>query len=376
MSFMPPISENAETCTPPSSTQRIHRDSLDLSESMGEISLRASVGPCRAHQEDASSAEVIRGAEGESLAVLVVCDGMGGAAGGEVASQAAVSATLAHLRHARPHFSVHEVAVALVQAIRVANTLVFERARRERGLRGMGCTATVAALVGRTLLVAQIGDSRAYVMRDGSLVQITRDQTLAQQLLESGQLRPEDLPTFEFSNVILQALGTSDEVMVDVSYVDLAAGDVVLLCSDGLHGQVSAAAISSALEARPAEAAARLVDLANAAGGVDNVTCIVARFALDSTSRPVDPPAYRRFVGWVDEGATSDESKDSPSTGTGSAASIVATADDTSELARAEQDGSTVRSSWRTSIGLPPIWMPLVIGAVVVALLAWSAPWW
>jgi protein phosphatase len=297
---------------------------------------------------------------------------MGGAAGGEIASQAAVSAILTHLRHARPACSAHEVAAALVQAVRVANTLVFERARRERSLRGMGCTATVAALVDRTLLVAQIGDSRAYVMRERNLAQVTRDQTLAQQLLESGQLRPEDLPTFEYTNVILQALGTSEEVMVDLSYVDLAPGDVVLLCSDGLHGQVSSEAISRALEVSAPAAAARLVDLANAAGGVDNVTCVVARFALEPASTPVEMPAYRRFLPPDSPESANDESKDSSGVGAGSDGSIRVVSDaESARLASVDRGENRDVEPWRV-----PVWLPLVLGMIVIAVFACAAPWW
>src|SRR6185369_17854355 len=108
----------------------------------------------------------------------------------------------------------------------------------DRSRRGMGTTVTAAALVDEILFFAQVGDSRGYVLRGDTLVQLTRDQSLVNQLIEAGQLTEEEAETFEHNNIILQALGTSDTVQVDLTFVDLRRGDTLLLCSDGLSGMV------------------------------------------------------------------------------------------------------------------------------------------
>jgi protein phosphatase len=152
----------------------------------------------------------------------------------------------------------------------------------------MGTTATVCALRGEVLLVAQVGDSRAYLLRGGRLTQLTRDQTLATLLVERGQLLPEEVPSFAFGHVILQAVGTSPHVEVDLVELRAARGDVLLVCSDGLSGPVPDEAIRDVLEAAasPEEAAETLIARANEAGGPDNVTCIVARLGGEGLALP------------------------------------------------------------------------------------------
>jgi protein phosphatase len=144
----------------------------------------------------------------------------------------------------------------------------------------MGTTATIAALMDSQLFLAQVGDSRAYVLRNGQLVQVTRDQSLVTQLIEAGQLTEEEAETFEHNNIILQALGTADSVQVDLTYVDLRHGDRLLMCSDGLSGMIRSDEIRQTLLtfADPLQACRELTDRANAAGGHDNITVIVADF--------------------------------------------------------------------------------------------------
>ena len=139
----------------------------------------------------------------------------------------------------------------------------------------MGTTATACALAGDALYLAQVGDSRAYLLRDGCLTQLTRDQTLARLMLERGQITPEELPNFPYGHVILQALGTAERVEVDLTRVRVARGDVLLVCSDGLHGLVPDDTLRAALAAEPSATAAceALVGLALEAGGHDNITC-------------------------------------------------------------------------------------------------------
>lgn len=221
------------------------------------------------------SADVTR-----SGALLAVCDGMGGAAGGEVASSEAIEVLRARL--ARPFGERKDetiLAQRLIDALRVAARTIHDHARRDPSLAGMGTTATVAALLNERLFVAQVGDSRAYLLRQGALTQLTRDQTLARLLVERGQLTEEQALHFEASNVILQAVGTSLHLDVDLRSVHLEDGDVLLLCSDGLSGPVGDTTLRDVLagEADPIRACESLLARALEAGGPDNVTCIVAR---------------------------------------------------------------------------------------------------
>jgi protein phosphatase len=163
----------------------------------------------------------------------------------------------------------------------------------------MGTTSTVAALMDNRLFVAQVGDSRAYVLRGQRLVQVSRDQSLVNQLIEAGQLTEEEAETFEHNNIILQALGTAETVQVDLTYVDLQVGDRLLLCSDGLSGMVRADEMREVLLGfkEPFEACRELVDRANRAGGHDNITVIVADFDGPGVA-PHDPAAelaYKKY---------------------------------------------------------------------------------
>src|SRR5690606_7088189 len=195
----------------------------------------------------------------------------------------------------------------LVYAIEESGHRIFSAAKMDRSRRGMGTTATVAGLVDGTLFVGQVGDSRAYLLRGGKLSQISKDQSLVNQLIEAGQLTEEEAEAFEHSNIILQALGTTENVNVDVTFVKLHEGDRLMLCSDGLSGLVHAEMIREVMsEVRDLRACAtRLVDMANAGGGHDNITCIVADFGGPRLPAAVDAPAatYEKYpvpLGYVE----------------------------------------------------------------------------
>ena len=232
--------------------------------------------------------------------VLGVCDGMGGAAAGEVASQLAVDIIYEKLVQGQPN-DHNELARGLVRAVEDAGARIFSEARADRTRRGMGTTATIAALVDARLFIAQVGDSRAYIVRNGRLVQVSRDQSLVNQLIEAGQLTEEEAETFEHNNIILQALGTAETVQVDLTFVDLRRGDVLLLCSDGLSGMIRGDEIREVLTTvpEPLEACRELTDRANRAGGHDNITVIVARFDGSALTDPSgdDPPlTYQKYA--------------------------------------------------------------------------------
>ena len=163
----------------------------------------------------------------------------------------------------------------------------------------MGTTATVAGLIDEVLFVGQVGDSRCYVLRNGQMSLITKDQSLVNQLIEAGQLTEDEAEAFEHSNIILQALGTTERVAVDLTFVELRRGDRVLLCSDGLSGLVHDDAIREemACVGPLSQLTDRLIELANAAGGHDNVTCLVADFDGDVLKPPEEgaTPFYQQY---------------------------------------------------------------------------------
>ncbi|HEU4785779.1 MAG TPA: hypothetical protein VFS57_00165, partial [Gemmatimonadaceae bacterium] len=146
--------------------------------------------------------------------------------------------------------------------------------------RGMGTTATIAGLLGDTLYLAQVGDSRAYLVRNGVTRQITKDQSLMQKLIEAGELTEEEAEHSERRNIILQALGPEPTINIDLTHQSVRRGDTLVLCSDGLSGQVGKDEIAAIVSAEQDLVAAcnRLIDKANEAGGPDNITAILARF--------------------------------------------------------------------------------------------------
>jgi serine/threonine protein phosphatase PrpC len=272
---------------------------------------RTDVGQIREHNEDnflvadltrksRSLMETDRvQAVGERGTLMGVCDGMGGAAAGEVASQLAVDIIYEKLSQGDPPRNHDDLARRLVNSVEEAGGRIFGEARADRTRRGMGTTATISALLDGRLFVAQVGDSRAYVLRGDKFVQVSRDQSLVNQLIEAGQLTEEEAETFEHNNIILQALGTAETVQVDLTYVDLRKGDTLLVCSDGLSGMVRADEMREVLlnYREPFDACKELVDRANRAGGHDNITVIVAVFegALNEPG-PQDVLAYQKYA--------------------------------------------------------------------------------
>src|SRR5688500_15706568 len=232
-------------------------------ESRGEVRMRVfgrtDVGQVREHNEDnflvadltRKTRSLMESDREQRVAergtVLGVCDGMGGAAAGEVASQLAVDIIYEKLSAGDPPSNHDDLARRLVNAVEEAGGRIFGEARADRTRRGMGTTATIAALLDDRLFIAQVGDSRAYILRNNQLVQVSRDQSLVNQLIEAGQLTEEEAETFEHNNIILQALGTAETVQVDLTYADLRRGDTLLLCSDGLSGMIRSEEIREVL---------------------------------------------------------------------------------------------------------------------------------
>src|SRR5436190_22656661 len=230
--------------------------------------------------------------------LLVVADGMGGAAAGELASQMATDTIYAHLAktwNAEDDATPQRFAYRLKEAVEVANASIHGLAKAHPEVRGMGTTTTAAGVLGDHLYLTQVGDSRAYLIRGGEAHQLTKDQSLMQRLVEAGELTEEEAAHSERRNIILQALGPDAKVKVDLTHQELRRGDVLVLCSDGLSGQVKREEIAEiAGNATDLQAACeRLIGLANERGGPDNITVIVARFDGDGLA----PPDAREEVG-------------------------------------------------------------------------------
>jgi protein phosphatase len=209
--------------------------------------------------------------------LALVCDGMGGGPAGDVAARVAASTIVEQLEDARDAV-LAQPASALTSAVEGANRAILDEVAAHPEDEGMGTTCTAAVFCPDHLAVAQVGDSRAYLLRDGRLELLTRDQTIATQLIEAGALDPHNVKNFPLKHVLSQALGTSGGIKPVITDFALEDGDRVLLCSDGLHGPVSDDAISLILKTsgNPAEAARALIAAALAAGGPDNVTVVVA----------------------------------------------------------------------------------------------------
>jgi protein phosphatase len=226
----------------------------------------------------AAARDVVAGDRGM---LFMVADGLGGAAAGEVASQMAVRVVFDELRARLPDGpEATGFATALRDATLAANGAIHDYAARHPEFRGTGTTCTAAGLLGDRLFLAQVGDSRAYLVRDGVAQQITKDQSLVQKLVEAGEITPEQAETSARRNIILQALGPEPTVKVDLTYQQLRSGDTLVLCSDGLSAQVRADEISAEVAADPdlAHVCERLIARANETGGPDNITVVAVRF--------------------------------------------------------------------------------------------------
>jgi len=220
--------------------------------------------------------------------LFVVADGMGGHAAGEDASALAVDAVTRYVLNTMPWFfrlgdhGEDDLVEALGAAVDRAQTAVRKAAEAQPQRRGMGTTLTLAYLSWPRLYVVHVGDTRCYLLHDDELRQVTTDHTLAQLCLEQGTFTSKEATTSPLGHVLLRSIGGSDgSVAPDVYKVGVSVGDVMLLCSDGLTRHLSDAQIRASLAARDDAAATctRLVDAANAAGGRDNVTVVVARFS-------------------------------------------------------------------------------------------------
>jgi serine/threonine protein phosphatase PrpC len=252
-----------------------------------DASARTHIGRVRKNNEDAFRIE-------PELDLYVLSDGMGGQAHGEVASAMAIETILDHCRESRndPDITLFgnsrpdlcERTNRLMSAVRMANRKIFDAATHNPAQDGMGATVVAVWLDDRRMSIVHVGDSRAYLLRGGSLEQLTADHSLVAEHVRRGTMTRQEAENSQLQNILIRALGTQDLVEVDADEQMLVEGDAVLLCSDGLTHMVSDPEIASILAtAESAQAATdRLIELANENGGQDNVTVIVIRALPES----------------------------------------------------------------------------------------------
>jgi protein phosphatase len=278
------------------------------------ISARTDVGMCRRGNEDCFlvadlstgnvglTPEVSTHKVGHHGSLLVVSDGMGGAVAGEIASDLSVKGVRDELVRTA---GTKDVSEWLRGAVEAANRAVFQYALENPQLAGMGATMTAVLCHAGQAYVAQVGDSRAYLIRGGRIKQLTKDQSLVQLLVEAGAIRPDQVDQVP-NNVILQALGTRAEVVVAMTQIELCRDDRLLLCSDGLSNKIAAEEMRDAIQQCGSDLSAacrHMVELANSRGGEDNITVLLAKFDGDS----LDAAGERRPITGSMHALTSDD---------------------------------------------------------------------
>lgn len=231
----------------------------------------------------------------ENGVVLAVSDGMGGALAGEVASKMAVESVSEKLLEQdfettlTPEASEYYLIAKLYDATLYANYLVHQQGRTDPQYQGMGATFTGMGVTRSGVDIIQVGDSRAYLVRNGKIYQVTKDQSLVQQLIDAQQISAEEAETHTLKNVILQALGAQNEIYPVAARLAPHKDDILLLCSDGLSNKVNAAALQRIVvenSAQLASACAELVKEANSKGGEDNITVVIAKLSGDNLPEP------------------------------------------------------------------------------------------
>jgi protein phosphatase len=253
-----------------------------------DIGRRTDIGRRREHNEDCLAIyhhPEFEDEAGSRGTLLIVADGMGGYAAGEIASRTAVEAIL----NAYYGNLSDDVTQGLTRAVRDANRAVLDEANRDADRAGMGTTLALAVVWSGHLAVANVGDSRVYLIRDGRIAQISRDHSWIAELLAVGKITPEEARHHPMRNVVTRSLGGRPDLDIEVyPPLKLRRGDIVLVCSDGLWGMVSAEQMLQIVESHSAQAAAdALVAAANDAGGHDNITAIVCR-VVNADVEPTD----------------------------------------------------------------------------------------
>jgi protein phosphatase len=251
-----------------------------------EVAGRSDVGRVRPSNEDNFGFD-------QGLGIFVVCDGMGGHAAGEVASQIAVDTILTHFRERMPKVEDNALlddapvgARLLAEAVKKANDAILDYAEAHKNTTGMGTTLVAARFFDGVCSIANVGDSRIYLFREGQLLQLTEDHSLVMEQVRRGMLTLEEAKQSSVQNIITRALGTEEGTLPDLGEFPAQDGDIVLLTTDGVLRHVTDQDMSAILLQLPSlEAACQtLIDAANEGGGEDNSTCVLVRVRKGKTA--------------------------------------------------------------------------------------------
>ncbi|HWG40029.1 MAG TPA: Stp1/IreP family PP2C-type Ser/Thr phosphatase [Candidatus Acidoferrales bacterium] len=259
-----------------------------------EVAGKTDVGCVRTNNEDNFGFDSRHG-------IFVVCDGMGGQAAGEVASKMGVDILLDYFRNQPPDSAKQSLngngensssgAHNLANAIQLANKTIFEAGQQHNGRNGMGSTIVAALVQGNSLAIANVGDSRIYLVRQGTIQQLTQDHSLVMEQVRRGYITLEQARQSEMQNIILRALGSEEVVEADIEDLVALPGDVLVMASDGLTRYVPDEDILKIVQGPLGlqQACGELVKKARECGGDDNITCLLVRI--------VDPPWYQKILG-------------------------------------------------------------------------------
>lgn len=234
-------------------------------------------GKARRENQDSFHLEI---SHAVNQAICVVCDGMGGAKSGNVASQMAADVFMDEMRlQAKPGMSPKAIRTAMASSVAASNRRVYEKAQSGSDFYGMGTTLVGAAVSRNGALIINVGDSRAYLADEQGITQITRDHSLVEDLIAKGELTREEAKIHPSKNLITRALGTEAAVIPDLFSVELKEGDFLLLCTDGLSNMVEDQEILFEIlhGGDPSNCCERLINLANERGGPDNITIALIR---------------------------------------------------------------------------------------------------
>ena len=219
--------------------------------------------------------------EDEILPIFIVADGMGGHKAGEVASNTAISTIVSHYQESKQKIIDGTMFIPefINQSVTLANEKLIYESENDDELKGMGTTITMCLTLENELYIGHVGDSRAYLLRDSELIQLTQDHSLVGELLRTGSITKEEAINHPKKNVILRAIGADKELKIDVFTRDLEKGDKIVLCTDGLTNMVSEERILETIktEENPSEVCSKLVNNSNEIGGVDNTTIMLIK---------------------------------------------------------------------------------------------------
>lgn len=242
-----------------------------------QFAIKSDIGQRRKVNEDAAGYFESK----NNIPLLMVCDGIGGHNAGEIASSMALM-SIGQAWEKTELNDIEEVYQWLIQKIEEANDAIFTRSAQYEDLYGMGTTLVIASVIGNQLIIANVGDSRAYVLRNFQLKQLTEDQSLVNALLKSGEITPEEAENHPNKNIVTQSLGVTSAVEIDFVRMAVKNQDILLLCSDGLTDMLSLEEIRNILNqcSNIEQQVEKTVDAANEAGGRDNITVAIAKIQL------------------------------------------------------------------------------------------------